>query len=103
MANRPAYKLRKTIMFYNFLQVMGSVALFVGSVFYAWGGKYNWRCEPCSKATDEETMQIVGGTWWYFFSKFTEFFDTHFFVMRKRFDLVSNLHVIHHGIMPFAG
>lgn len=41
--------------------------------------------------------------WWYFFSKFTEFFDTFFFVMRKRYDQVSTLHVIHHGIMPFSG
>lgn len=43
------------------------------------------------------------GCWWYYFSKFTEFFDTFFFVMRKRYDQVSTLHVIHHGIMPFSG
>jgi hypothetical protein len=24
-------------------------------------------------------------------------------VMRKRYDQVSTLHVIHHGIMPFSG
>jgi hypothetical protein len=41
--------------------------------------------------------------WWYYFSKFTEFFDTFFFVLRKRYDQVSTLHVIHHGIMPFSG
>jgi elongation of very long chain fatty acids protein 7 len=45
---------------------------------------------------------MVRGCWWYFFSKFTEFFDTFFFVLRKRNDQVSTLHVIHHGIMPFS-
>lgn len=46
---------------------------------------------------------MASGCWWYYFSKFTEFFDTFFFVMRKRYDQVSTLHVIHHGIMPFSG
>lgn len=47
-------------------------------------------------------FQVAAGCWWYYFSKFTEFFDTFFFVMRKRYDQVSTLHVIHHGIMPMS-
>lgn len=43
---------------------------------------------------------MASGCWWYYISKFTEFFDTFFFVMRKRYDQVSTLHVIHHGLMP---
>jgi hypothetical protein len=45
--------------------------------------------------------RMAGAAWWYFFSKFTEFFDTFFFLARKKFDNVSTLHVVHHGIMPF--
>lgn len=45
---------------------------------------------------------MASGCWWYFFSKFTEFFDTFFFLMRKRYDQISTLHVIHHGIMPVS-
>ncbi len=45
--------------------------------------------------------RMASAAWWYFFSKFTEFFDTFFFLARKKFDNVSTLHVIHHGIMPF--
>ncbi|KAG5867075.1 hypothetical protein JTB14_035953 [Gonioctena quinquepunctata] len=40
--------------------------------------------------------------WWYYFSKFTEFFDTLFFILRKKNSHVSTLHVIHHGVMPFS-
>lgn len=40
--------------------------------------------------------------WWYYISKFTEFFDTLFFLLRKKNQHVSTLHVIHHGCMPFS-
>lgn len=40
--------------------------------------------------------------WWYYVSKFTEFFDTLFFLLRKKNQHVSTLHVIHHGCMPFS-
>lgn len=50
----------------------------------------------------KNSLQMANISWWYYFSKFTEFFDTFFFVLRKRYDQVSTLHVIHHGIMPFS-
>jgi len=45
---------------------------------------------------------MVYACWWYYFSKFTEFFDTFFFVLRKKDEHVSLLHVVHHGIMPMS-
>uniref|UniRef100_A0A1B6BWX1 Elongation of very long chain fatty acids protein n=2 Tax=Clastoptera arizonana TaxID=38151 RepID=A0A1B6BWX1_9HEMI len=45
---------------------------------------------------------MVNVCWWYYFSKFTEFFDTIFFVLRKKNEQVSTLHVIHHGCMPMS-
>uniref|UniRef100_A0A1B0BMI3 Elongation of very long chain fatty acids protein n=1 Tax=Glossina palpalis gambiensis TaxID=67801 RepID=A0A1B0BMI3_9MUSC len=75
MENRKPFQLRTVLVVYNFAQVLFSAWLF---------------------------YETARGCWWYFFSKFTEFFDTFFFVMRKRYDQVSTLHVIHHGIMPFS-
>lgn len=40
--------------------------------------------------------------WWYYIAKFTEFFDTLFFILRAKMEHVSTLHVIHHGCMPFS-
>lgn len=40
--------------------------------------------------------------WWYYIAKFTEFFDTLFFILRHKTEHVSTLHVIHHGCMPFS-
>ena len=55
-------------------------------------------CEPLR--TDPPAMLMVTMSWWYFISKFTEFLDTFFFVLRKKNNNVSTLHVLHHGLMP---
>lgn len=48
-------------------------------------------------------LRMAETCWWYYISKFTEFFDTLFFLLRKKNQHVSTLHVIHHGVMPFSG
>ncbi|KAL1498125.1 hypothetical protein ABEB36_008978 [Hypothenemus hampei] len=65
-------------------------------------GEYSLRCQPVDYSNKSSTIRMVHASWWYFFSKFTEFFDTLFFVLRKKFDHISTLHVIHHGIMPMS-
>ncbi|KAG6446370.1 elongation of very long chain fatty acids protein AAEL008004 isoform X3 [Manduca sexta] len=75
MENRKPYELKNLLIVYNFIQVLFSAWLF---------------------------YEMVNVCWWYYFSKFTEFFDTVFFVLRKKFDHVSTLHVIHHGVMPMS-
>ncbi|KAG5675216.1 hypothetical protein PVAND_005140 [Polypedilum vanderplanki] len=102
MQDRKPYKLRKTIVVYNLLQAMFSFYLFIEEGRISWLRHYNWRCQSVDFSNDELAMRMVRGCWWYYFSKFTEFFDTFFFVLRKRYDQVSTLHVIHHGIMPFS-
>jgi hypothetical protein len=127
MENRKPFKLRKLIVFYNFLQVLLSFYLCYEVATVGWFGGYNWRCQPVDHSRSEKAMrvrdflryfkgtiilnvncifinyQMAAASWLYYFSKFTEFFDTFFFVLRKRYDQVSTLHVIHHGIMPFSG
>ena len=38
-------------------------------------------------------------SWWYFFSKYIELLDTVFFMLRKKFNQISFLHVYHHSTM----
>lgn len=42
--------------------------------------------------------QLWRGAWWYFFSKVVDLLDTVFFVLRKKQNQVSFLHVYHHFI-----
>lgn len=123
MENRKPFQLRGVLIVYNFIQVVFSCWLFYEACIAGWLTGYSWRCQQvdfsnsptalrvcwCVKSikslsiiTKNLNFQTASGCWWYYFSKFTEFFDTLFFVMRKRYDQVSTLHVIHHGIMPFS-
>lgn len=43
---------------------------------------------------------MAEAVWWYFFSKLTELLDTVFFVLRKKNNQVSFLHLYHHSMMP---
>lgn len=102
MENRKPFKLRNVLVIYNFLQVLFSCYLFYEACVAGWLTDFNYRCQPVDYSKTPRGIRTAAGCWWYFFSKFTEFFDTIFFVMRKRYDQVSTLHVIHHGIMPFS-
>ena len=130
MKDRKPYDLKNTIIVYNFIQVAFSAWLFIKIYLAGWGTTYRyWRgvnpffrvlfmsasewlrgcnnapisrnsfwCEPLR--TDPPAMLMVTMSWWYFISKFTEFLDTFFFVLRKKNNNVSTLHVLHHGLMP---
>lgn len=43
--------------------------------------------------------QIAAALWWYFVSKGVEYLDTVFFILRKKNNQVSFLHVYHHCTM----
>ncbi|XP_039492662.1 elongation of very long chain fatty acids protein AAEL008004 isoform X4 [Drosophila santomea] len=75
MENRKPLNLQNTLVMYNAIQVVFSAWLF---------------------------YEMVHACWWYYFSKFTEFMDTIFFVLRKKSSQVTTLHVIHHGCMPMS-
>ncbi|KAF7413403.1 hypothetical protein HZH68_001892 [Vespula germanica] len=67
-----------------------------------WARGYSFRCQPVDYSTSPLALRMANTCWWYYFSKFTEFFDTLFFILRKKNQHVSTLHVIHHGVMPFS-
>lgn len=102
MENRKPFELKTVLIWYNLFQVIFSIWLFSESVAGGWFTSYSFRCQPVDYSNNPSALRIAHGCWWYYFSKFTEFFDTIFFVMRKKFDHVSKLHVIHHGIMPMS-
>ncbi|OWR46146.1 hypothetical protein KGM_215920 [Danaus plexippus plexippus] len=94
MENRKPFELKQILIWYNLFQVIFSCWLFYESIASGWFTTYSFRCQPVDYSRTPHAMRIVRGCWWYYFSKFTEFFDT--------FNHVSKLHVIHHGIMPMS-
>lgn len=81
-------------------QVVFSAWILYEILVAGWAFDYSFFCEPIDRSMDPKALRMANAAWWYFFSKFTEFLDTAFFVLRKKNEHVSSLHVIHHGIMP---
>lgn len=102
MENRKPFDLKKILLFYNFFQVVFSSWLFYESLVSGWGGRYSFRCQPVDYSNNPIALRMVRGCWWYYFSKFIEFLDTIFFVLRKKNNQITTLHVIHHGCMPIS-
>ncbi|XP_022909624.2 very long chain fatty acid elongase AAEL008004-like [Onthophagus taurus] len=102
MENRKPFNLRKTIIFYNLFQVVFSTWLFYESCVSGWFSHYSYKCQPVDYSNNPLALRMVRGCYWYYISKFTEFLDTIFFVLRKKNGHISTLHVIHHGIMPMS-
>ncbi|XP_023224637.1 very long chain fatty acid elongase AAEL008004-like [Centruroides vittatus] len=102
MKDREPMNIRTFMVVYNFLMVIVSFVTFYMLGRYGWFGKYNWRCQPVDYSDNEDAVMMVHIAWWYYLSKYLEFIDTFFFVLRRKFSHVSTLHVIHHGVMPMS-
>ena len=102
MKNREPYDLRNLLAVYNGVQVIFSAWIFYTIGRAGWFYDYSFTCQPIDYSHSEFAMRMVHSCWWYYFSKYTEFFDTFFFILRKKMEQVSVLHVVHHGIMPMS-
>ncbi|XP_033335311.1 very long chain fatty acid elongase AAEL008004 [Megalopta genalis] len=102
MENRKPFDLRRVLIVYNLVQVIFSTWLFYESMVSGWGTHYSFRCQPVDYSDNPLALRMARGCWWYYFSKFTEFLDTIFFVLRKKNEQITTLHVIHHGCMPMS-
>ncbi|CAG5102334.1 Similar to AAEL008004: Elongation of very long chain fatty acids protein AAEL008004 (Aedes aegypti) [Cotesia congregata] len=102
MENRKPFSLKRTMIIYNLFQVIFSAWLFYEGLASGWWNDYSFRCQPVDYSTNPKALRMAGSSWWYYISKFTELLDTLFFVLRKKNNQISALHVIHHGIMPLS-
>lgn len=57
---------------------------------------FSFQCEPINFATDSMGMCVAYVTYSYFILKLIDYFDTVFFILRKKWAHVSFLHVYHH-------
>lgn len=102
MKMRPPLNIRWLMIVYNFAMVAISTYIFLKLGRIGWFGNYNWKCQPVDYSGSPDATAMANLAWWYYLSKYLEFTDTIFFVLRKKFDHISTLHVIHHGIMPMS-
>lgn len=104
MESRSPLNIRWLMVSYNLIMVVLSSYLFYGLGIYGWfpgrSNSYDYRCQPVDFSNSKDAIGMATFAWYYYITKFIEFADTMFFIMRKKFDHVSTLHIVHHGIMP---
>nr|FAA01274.1 TPA: elongation of very long chain fatty acids protein 16 [Ladona fulva] len=102
MENRKPFQMRGVLILYNIFQITYNAWLFYQAVMVWYNNKYNIRCQPVDYSDSPAARHIAELCWWYYICKLTEFFDTISFVLRKKYDHIIWLHVIHHGTMPMS-
>ncbi|CAG4936663.1 unnamed protein product [Colias eurytheme] len=95
MKNRKPFNLERTLIVYNAIQVVACAYLFIAGV-RIWTSKYKWICEPVDPTNSESALAMANLVYYYFLLKIIDLMDTIFFVLRKKFNQVSFLHVYHH-------
>lgn len=95
-------ELKGLMMFYNAFQVAFSAWITYQLAMGGWLSGYSWRCQLCDYSNSPQALVMLSGCYWYYFSKFIDFLDTVFFVLHKKYEHVSLLHVIHHSVMPVS-
>ncbi|XP_022665336.1 elongation of very long chain fatty acids protein AAEL008004-like isoform X2 [Varroa jacobsoni] len=102
MKSRPPYDLKIAIRIYNGLNVVLSTGFLATVLRLTYlGGGYNFFCQGMTFSTDEKSLTLLQVYWWLRLLRIADYLDTVFFVLRKKFNQVSTLHVVHHCLVVF--
>lgn len=99
MKNRPAFKLERIMQIYNAIQVVACAYVVQQSIQHCYLQGYNILCEPVDYSTSYRATKISELVYVYFAIKVIDLIDTVFFVLRKKQNQVTFLHVYHHAGM----
>lgn len=125
MVNRKAFDLQNIMIVFNLVQILGNlyIMIFVSTQSYlgfpsvinrfisspAQGFRYSYaqkyfsiKCQPLDYEASEPKMKLVYITYMYFLLKLIDLLDTVFFVLRKKTNQISFLHIYHHSGMVFG-
>jgi elongation of very long chain fatty acids protein 4 len=99
MNKREAFDLKIVMILYNFALVIINLhicyEIFVSVVLL----KFNWICDDLTYSEDNNSIRLASALWWFYFSKVIEFIDTFIFILRKKNNQLSFLHIYHHATM----
>ena len=100
-AGGPWWLLSDTSVVSADLQLLCLTAPCPGAASFWFGGSYSWVCQPVDYSTQPEAQRALALAWWFYLSKFIDFFDSIFFILRCKWSHLSTLHVVHHATLPF--
>ncbi|XP_069134116.1 very long chain fatty acid elongase 4-like isoform X2 [Argopecten irradians] len=99
MANRDPIKFKYTLFFYNLGLIILNFHISATLFISAYRAGYSLQCQSVKYSYDVNEYNIACALWWFYISKLVEMMDTIFFVLRKKNNQISFLHVYHHASM----
>ena len=97
------FGLRKIMFCYNFSMILLNAWFFYQIVFtFNYGRDLNlFNFERLDRNDNSpKQLEIIWLAYFFFISKLIDLIETVFFVLRKKHNQVSNLHVYHHSVVP---
>ncbi|KAI1309052.1 Elongation of very long chain fatty acids protein 1 [Halotydeus destructor] len=100
MKNRPAFELKWPMRVYNMINIITCGAICAVACYVTGATRDAWRCIDADDLSPKwaVTFAPLG----YTCLKVFDLLDTVFFILRKKFNQVTTLHVIHHAVMPLT-
>ncbi|XP_055914489.1 elongation of very long chain fatty acids protein 7-like [Eupeodes corollae] len=104
MENRKPFDMKFLIQLHNISQILlNGYAFTVGILNSYTQNEFDMTCQPVNFTdTSPTTMRLLQASYIYYITKYLDLFDTIFFVLRKKDNQISFLHVYHHAIMVLA-
>ena len=99
MENRKPFNLNNVTRLYNLLQIFCCAFFVLTSPQLGLKLKFVLHCLPLAKATDEISegmLKYYHFCWYFLLLRLSEVLETIFFVLRKKQDQVTFLHIYHH-------
>lgn len=96
MQDRKPFKLDGIMKIYNVIQIILCGWMVVDGVRLGFFTKYSLLCEPVDYSNSVLGIQTAVRAYCYFMIKVIDLLDTVFFVLRKKQNQVTFLHVYHH-------
>ncbi|XP_065311003.1 very long chain fatty acid elongase AAEL008004-like [Dermacentor albipictus] len=103
MKGREPYNVKRGILAYNAFTVLANAYFLYRMLPLTYfGGGYSFLCQGIG-TNSERDMAVISLNWWYLFVRIADFADTMFFVARKKYSHITQLHVSHHALVVFSG
>lgn len=103
MEKRKPYNLKGLLAVYNLSQVVACCYLISGILSNEFNIIKFWKCQAVDYNTNNKSIEILTYSYHTFLLKLLELVETVFFVMRKKQNQVSKLHVYHHVSTAILG
>ncbi|XP_066581524.1 very long chain fatty acid elongase AAEL008004-like [Prorops nasuta] len=96
MKNRQPYSLKTFIKLYNIFQILANSWIVYSLIDAGWFTTITIYCEPMDYSLNYGPYKLATTMWWAILLKLSDLIETVVYILRKKHNQVSTLHLYHH-------